>query len=312
MICFLCSKQFGYLEVLITHLKKHHGTPSHFKYKCMDCKPVLLYKDIYSYKRHLRKHSNNVAKNTIVANCSNPKTVSNKLDTVTVSECSVQQVTLEPTVLLHEANEKPHEDYMSIIKESVFQFTLDLHKNSNITRKTVVEIQNSINSKILQSIMNIISANTLPRVTHEHQSDLKELFDQLSNPFDFILSEHRLFTLLQNNDLFKPPKMYTIHNELVDMVMQNEPTIDLETVRGCIMPIEFQFRKYFESESVLSNTLEHMAIVEKSPNIENYINGSLWKQIRHSLGAKIAIPYFFILGRSYKIYKKWSLLFFSL
>lgn len=168
------------------------------------------------------------------------------------------------------------------LRQSIFEFSMSLHNDSSLTRKHVVNVQNEITSKIVGPMLNIISDTILPHITDQNKiNDFQLLLNKFSKPFDFISSEHRLFSQLESNDLLERPKMFTINNEFVDMIVNGEPTIDSENIQGCMMPIEFQIKKYFETSSILSETLENMRRLEQSNSIANFVNGSFWKEINN-------------------------------
>lgn len=295
MNCFICSAPFQQAASIIRHLKKIHGTPSQFTFKCVQCQPSLIFQNVYSYKRHL-KNKHEVCEETNHEQSAEQNVRNDNNDSNPEYVVNSNVVHAENDDNLVEIDDKSGDnqsDEIDRIRKSLFESTLGLHNNSRTTRKEVISIQNDVTCKVVQPILNIISEATIPYLRDEtRKKDVQLLVEQLKQPFPFISSEHRLFKQLKSNDLLKLPTMYTINEELVEMVLHGEPTVDLQHVRGCLMPIEFQMKKYFESGSIFHETMENMSKIEQSKSITNFINGSLWRQIKDVRRNEILIPYF--------------------
>lgn len=64
-------------------------------------------------------------------------------------------------------------------------------------------------------------------------------------------------------DLYRKPEKYLINSELSEIIVHSTPTIDVNEIEGCVMNIQFQIKKIFESPGVFLETLKY---IEKLKN----------------------------------------------
>jgi len=98
--------------------------------------------------------------------------------------------------------------------------------------------------------------------------------------FQNIGTEYRLFKNLLSNSTFAKPITFNVNNEITEVIKNNRPTLDEAKVKGCIMPIKFQIKTFFELPRVLNQTLDNMEMLSKSTNIKNFVNSSSFQALK--------------------------------
>jgi len=76
--------------------------------------------------------------------------------------------------------------------------------------------------------------------------------------------------------------------------LHNVNTVDEKKTKGVILPLKFQFRKYFEAPDVFYSFMEHHNSLNAESDLTNFINTQLWKDkiLLIDKGDSILIPYF--------------------
>lgn len=290
MNCFLCQVPFGTRSAYFDHLTIHHGTPTVFKYTCTACVPSASYQNLHRFKRHINtNHSGLFGSNVASGNDKTEANIeieipihpgneeyldnttrtasSNDMDTTANEE--KEKTTLSDSDIL---------DLRNKLREMFLNFTLDLHSKSNYTRKDVINLQQSITDQIVKPI-----CDTLLRVAPivDCNENIKELISDMYQPFQFIGTEQKFNTTLKDINL----------NDKLQVINYEDDEKNIVS-KGCIMPIKYQFKQFFESGDVFSETMKHMSSLEKSNDITNVVNGTLWKNVKEEFPSKCVIPYF--------------------
>ncbi|XP_067621220.1 uncharacterized protein [Eurosta solidaginis] len=100
---------------------------------------------------------------------------------------------------------------------------------------------------------------------------------------------------MSESDCFAKPKCFNVNNEISEVIVKGRCTLDESKVQGCIMPIHFQIRKFFELPSVLDTVLRNMEILSKEYNITHFINSTSFKEKTQFYNGKIIVPFFIYL-----------------
>lgn len=114
----------------------------------------------------------------------------------------------------------------------------------------------------------------------------------LKNPFESINTDYLLHKGLKNSDLIGEIKQVTLSNEIVAMHSTGNLIYDEKQIKGLLMPLSFQFRKFFEKDNLLKHTLDYMDVIYNSKKFTNFIQGELWKSKVQLYPGKILIPFF--------------------
>ncbi|XP_062534306.1 uncharacterized protein LOC134203444 [Armigeres subalbatus] len=56
--------------------------------------------------------------------------------------------------------------------------------------------------------------------------------------------------------------------------------------------LKFQIRKFFEVDNILSDTLKNMNNLKQNSNLQNFVNGALYRSVEEKYAGKIVIPVF--------------------
>lgn len=182
-------------------------------------------------------------------------------------------------------------DYSEFQKDVTFKcenFILNLHSKNNITRKDVSNIQKDVSS-ILQSITEPIKSSQ-PFSDSNHS--LSNFLSFCQNPFRNIETEYKFFKSISNSNQFAKPLLFNVHNEICEIILDGTPSLDASKVKGCLMPLNFQFKKFFELPTVLLTTLENAKNLSNISHITHCLNSSSFKKKVDLYSEKTIIPYY--------------------
>ena len=253
----MCESVFKTLDIFISHLKTFHGIPSIYKFKCKQHNCRQKFQNIHSFRRHLSKHLHNITENE-----------SQELDSINIEKSNTELRNIN----LHVVDTTPvsyeplnlNVDYLSEIKNSVLNFSLQLHNRIEFTRKDVIQIQNSVTDFITKPISNMLKSVLSNANNSESSVNINDLIVYIAQPFSEIESEYKFIKKLQNELLYKTPTTFLISNNLSEVIINGIPIICPNKVEGCLMDINFQIKRYFETGDILSETLTNMDRLKSS------------------------------------------------
>lgn len=290
MNCHLCQCPYYSIEHIFDHLRVHHSTPTIFKYTCTACVPSASFQNFHRFKRHVNsKHSDlfppiaadRPNKPTALGNISShPLEPDRNLEIAEHPE--VPNANEDTTRYEREQERRISEidilDIRNSLREKFLNFTLSLHNKSNYTRKDVVSLQHCITDEIVKPI-----CDALLKVAPNLNSiaGVNDLINDIYQPFEFISTEQKLNTTLQSINL----------NDALQEICFEDDQKNIVS-KGCLMPIKQQFKKFFESGNVYSETINNMRVLEESKEIVNVVNGTLWNEIKKECEGRTVIPYF--------------------
>lgn len=155
--------------------------------------------------------------------------------------------------------------------------------------KSVQDETMKLNSNIVTEIEKL-----LPHVSSEFQIEfeLKSYLNKLKNPFDSIDTEYKFLKHLEENNLFRAPKIVTIANNktVTQVSTQIDVTADEEKSHLAIMDIEFQLKSFLNFPNILNEILEQTRKNQNSDRINSIISGDRWKSIQQKYPDAILIP----------------------
>lgn len=301
MICFICKTPFKEVNFLVKHLKKEHDLKTNSTFRCYDISCSQVFKNLSSYKKHIRKHLNlnsSVGKNNLF------------------SESVQENVDSEQTIRNHTSSEIPQIDktnfpksvekdepefdisnlneVFQMLSKNYIQFLISLHANNNFTRKDVLKIKESVENSLIQPILQVFKDYFLKRLGCNSiiLNEISSLIAKFHNIFEECRSEHLLIKKLKSIDCMNDVKEFIICSEVDSGHRNGEFSYYEKEVKGSVLPLRSQFKKTFEKESVLSNTLQQMNYLQNSKHFTNFVQGPLWKQKTDLYPGKILIPYF--------------------
>lgn len=83
---------------------------------------------------------------------------------------------------------------------------------------------------------------------------------------------------MQLNDYYEKPRVISVDNIIDNVHINNINTVDEKKVKGVILPLKFQFRKYFEVPGVLDSFIQNHNFLKTENGFTNFINSQLWKE----------------------------------
>lgn len=123
-------------------------------------------------------------------------------------------------------------------------------------------------------------------------SSFKTISTVVSNPFKLCNTEYRLMSWLSQKQYIYPLSQITINSEVTSVYHNGEVVYDEHISKGLLMPLKFQFKRFFEHENNLKLSLERMNYFNSSKLISNFIQSELWKTKIINHKNKIVFPYF--------------------
>ncbi|XP_058456098.1 uncharacterized protein LOC131433557 isoform X1 [Malaya genurostris] len=285
MNCFICKDTICSLPILMHHVTVFHGTPINLKYECTNCVPKMAFQDKHRFKRHVvNAHSilfePQILKEKPIEDSASYIHLNNILAAPDNYQCKEPRKSVDNIIDSKNDNGLVESDIIDIInklRESFLNFTLTLYSKKNFARKDVVELQKNISAQIVRPI-----CDALTKVSYIPKENIyEELLQEIYNPFQFVATEHKFNNELKNLNLIENP-------QTIEFKDKNENVIS----RGCLMPIKYQIRKFFENGNVFHESIHNMQLLEHDNNIKNFVKGSLWCDIKQEFKDKIVVPYF--------------------
>lgn len=310
MICFICKSEFSSLTTLVVHFKVIHMLKKSSTYECTENKCSQVFSTLDSFKRHTQKHTNNVTKKIKINH--NEKEID---DNTVIFQDINKDVNLHN--LLKESQEiqyenvthKPNDYENSIdftnfnidiainkIHQSAINFTMSLHNNNNFSRKDVVNLQKEFSQSLIEPIADVLTNFVNNKIKDPLLlSSFHTLISAISTPFKLCSSEYLLNKWLTNNNLYTNVNQFTIYNEINLVSTHGETNYNEQITKGILMPIQFQFKSFFEYDNNLNKTLTHYQYLTNNSDdtiLTHFIQGALWKEKMSHYHNKIVIPYF--------------------
>lgn len=190
--CFVeeCHMQFESADEYIGHLRDHHRVPSNYRFPCTYPKCLSVFSKLYPFKRHILSHrfqqasshpSKSVIQEEATESEAGPSCISSLSDTQEKSDVKHRCQNLDQSLL--------------DIKSAAVNFTLKLHKKSNLTRADVRSIQEAS-----QDVYSIIAEKIEEIPVHidaELQFKFEVFVNSLKSTFNFINTDYKFFKYLQ-------------------------------------------------------------------------------------------------------------------
>lgn len=294
MNCFLCNtNNLLSLYALVVHFKVYHGLRPDSAYECKHNTCNQSFPNLSSFKKHVNNKHNLQNNATNV----NAQTYVNKENHLEIHSNVSEKSNAEKECVQNTNSQVI--DFPKVVQSlqrSSVMFLLNLHNNSNFTRSNVIQIQNGVETHILQPFSKIFDSIYDAIETNETQQNiLQNLSLQPLNMFHFCRSEHRLKDWLHQNNFLGNIQEFTIHNEIRPIHHNGENVYDQKQFKGVLLPLKFQFKKIFEKDDNFENAMSKLNILSHESSLEHFIQGKLWKQKLSTYTNKIVFPYFLYL-----------------
>lgn len=110
-------------------------------------------------------------------------------------------------------------------------------------------------------------------------------------PFREINTEFKLLGKLEKLNLFRFPVKFEIEKKLSQLTTNGLPNLKNVSFKGTMLEIEFMLEHIFSLPNLLKATLQNMEELSKQTKICNFVNGSVWNEIKSLYVEKTVIPY---------------------
>lgn len=286
-ICFKCNEKFPDCNALINHFKYEHLLSSKGLKVCCkqnDCNQSFT--DFKSFRRHFKCHQKELEKPLSaiplippIAPLAEPTSNNN-------SESLPQPTDISQTSLNTNTNQNIFQSIQNL-KRVALKLSLTLHNENSMPRKRILEIQNMI-THLLSSISTVLMSTICYAENHEC---IEPLLEFCRNPFNEIRSEHRLFKILQEMNLYEPPKCSIIEISISCTTANGNPTLGPRSTKIYVMPLEFTFKSIFQIPNLLDITLKNIENNLTKSMYCNFVNGSIYKAMVQKYPPNSVIPY---------------------
>lgn len=148
-------------------------------------------------------------------------------------------------------------EFSNNFRKECLKINLQLHSKTKYSRKDVIIIQ-TLYIPLLASMMT--KFNNFVTEEFQMNSDKRSRFaafsSALQNPFELCETEHELINALAENDLVSKYEEFTVNSEIGEHSECGESTLGERKTTGVLLPIEFQFRFFFERDDFILKTIE--------------------------------------------------------
>lgn len=247
MNCYLCSIFLPNESFLSKHFRLAHNKKIKSTYKCTydDCGKHVA--NMGHFKQHFQDHL--------------LQSQTDSGSSICIADLSLAHPVVKPTSTPEEnktilndcfppSSSAENCSNLSLLSTSdAATFLLSCHNKSNLTRKDVQDIHDSTVSYILSPISHEI--DTFLQENHlEDKLTVKlsalSLKNKILNIFSECENENKLRKWLTSEECVDQLKIFVINNEIEEVYTKGETFLEANTVTGTLMPLYFQFKKFFE------------------------------------------------------------------
>lgn len=286
--CFVCSFQFENPQKLCDHLKSIHQLSGENTYKCTICDQEFT--KLWKYRRHLIL-------------------------------CFTKPIpTTKAVVPVEDESQKSILEFQNKIHKLAIEFVSKLAGNVSIPRNYVFELLEEFRRFFSAMISEGFNEHINPYVYSEQQIKVNYLRKLFEDPFLQVNNESRLDDKLTKADLIRPLKKVLLTKRITTDLISPSNNVTLKkhkkrkitetesqtteaegqttetkskTERDfvTIMPLKYQFKKFFELPNVFELTQKYANEVSQE-TMTHFINGKHWKKKLESYDENdIVIPY---------------------
>lgn len=270
---------------LISHFKFFHQFRPSDNFICLECSH--RFQSMKAFRKHFKNRETCVTSGATG-------------NTDVLIEPSSLNTSLTSTSFDHNKKSLGSYDLQSVlerIEKSALLFMSNLHSKSNFARKDVEEIISEIITNLLLDIISELENFFFGNFGNESVNceHYRRILEFCKNPFQKFETFYKYIKIVSEKNCYKDPKIFHINNEIGPVVSRNEVQMAENISKGVIMPLKFQFQKFFELGDNLHITLENMKklVAENQATnvITNIIHGEIWKSKVANVNNKVVIPY---------------------
>lgn len=291
MICYICKNEFIQLQSLVIHFKVFHSLGPDSSYDCCEKSCFQSFQSLSSFKRHVKnKHIIKLASNVSVPtqNCI--------INNTNIDTPSLTSNATSIFVQNDNFNGFNYQSAVSDLHKSAVQFVLGLHVKNNITFRDVLNIQKGIVELITKPTAQLLDSFVKEKINDPLLlSSFKALSLDISNTFTLCSTEYRLMNWLMEEQYINHLNQIVVNREVTSVYNKGEVIYDENVTKGLLMPMKFQFKKFFEHGNNLQLSLDRINNLNSSNSLKNFIQGDLWKTKLVNFSDKIVFPYFLFI-----------------
>jgi len=127
-------------------------------------------------------------------------------------------------------------------------------------------------------------------------SSFKALSLDISNTFTLCSTEYRLMNWPMEQQYINHLNQIVVNREVTSVYNKGEVIYDENVTKGLLMPMKFQFKKFFEHGNNLQLSLDRINNLNSSNSLKNFIQGDLWKTKLVKFSDKIVFPFFLFIN----------------
>lgn len=165
-------------------------------------------------------------------------------------------------------------------------FNLKWLNKDTVPRKLVFQFQDDVRRNVLNPINEIVGVMTdVGLISRSGSTVLKSVFSVINNS----QTEYKFIRDLKEIGLYEEPVYFSISNELKPAVIHQNLEMVEDDVKGVLMPIKFQLRKYLESENVIDLLIGCLKSSDDGV-IRSLVDGTIWQKKIQGLESKLIVP----------------------
>lgn len=272
----MCSFNFLSPQELYSHIESSHQISSEDSYRCTMCRSEFT--KMWKYKRHL--------------------TLCFKKVPESVQRENVDEINANVT-------QRNLLEFESVVRKKSLELICKLASNMNIPRNYVFEVVDDFDGFYSTILLEGFNKFVKPHVGDEEQSNLEYFIQICKDPFMKVKTESKLDDVLKKLDMVSSLTSFDIAEKKEDKEKQqiNEEQIDEENEHpakkfkksdesGVLMPMKFQFKKFFELPGVFKLIQDYANQVSNDTKISHFINAETWKnKLKYFNPNDIVIPF---------------------
>lgn len=302
--CVLCSKtslnSFFDVPVFKDHLINFHNLGSNDIYTCFSCEKK--FQNRKSFFKHISKSISCGAGNIVETqrqnaeyNELNDKDIEQnsniELNCDVLETHSTSHFTVANINSIHVCGQCGVED-SQLVEKNALQIACDLYGNFSLSRKMATDTIVNFSDNLINPILSILQTSILSKLETNDKIPMLNLLHNLKDPFRKFKSFHLFQKYLLEHNLYQNPTIFEINNEIKPVFINNTATLDESKTYGALMPLEFQFKQFFELPGVLDAVLSNISNLKNIEHkITSVLHSEIWKKRSQKFENKIVIPY---------------------
>ncbi|KAL4136250.1 hypothetical protein QTP88_007801 [Uroleucon formosanum] len=271
---------------------------NNIEFKCNELNCFKIFNTFHSFKNHLNQHNNVDTHINTPLSCNLPVIT-------TTSQGSSDLNNFHSFVETDNYLPKPHPEpititeFLETLQSSTVSLASKWYSNNSIPRKIIQTLFDDIqffNDSFLFNLKTkMLEIINLNQIDSNQTKDVFCMFDELSNTFSNIKTEHLRFKMFDKIGVLICPKMIEIEYRLNDKLRNSRVIFEPKTVTMSFIPLRFFLKIIFQDSNLFHVILKFMNHLNSSSGcntISNFVQSQLWQSKLKKNPGKILIPLF--------------------